>query len=135
MAHFLLTPVGSSGDVHPFVGIGRALRQRGHDITLLAAEPFRTICERAGFHFIGTRTAEDFDRVTKHPDLWHGRHGLTLLLRLLASVMRADYGQIADAYEPGRTVLVGHPLGVATRVFEEVHGAPAATIHLAPSIF
>jgi UDP:flavonoid glycosyltransferase YjiC (YdhE family) len=135
MAHFLLTPVGSSGDVHPFVGIGRALRKRGHEVTLLTAEPFRRICERAGLQFVATQSQEAFDRVTKHPDLWHSRHGLTLVLRTLASAMRGDYSLIAEAYQPGRTVLVGHALSFATRVFEEVHAAPAATLHLAPSIF
>jgi len=135
MAHFLLTPVGSSGDVHPFVGVGRALRERGHDVTLLTAEPFRRISERAGLHFVATQSEEAFDRLTKHPDLWHSRHGLTLVLQTLASVMRSDYPRIAEAYQPGRTVLVGHALSFATRVFEEVNGAPAATLHLAPSIF
>ncbi len=101
MAHFLLTPVGSSGDVHPFVGIGRALRERGHDVTLLTAEPFRRISERAGLHFVGTQSEEAFDRVTKHPDLWHSRRGLTLVLQTLASVMRGDYPRIADAYRAG----------------------------------
>jgi len=135
MAHFLLTPVGSSGDVHPFVGIGRGLRARGHDVSLLTSEPFRAVSERAGLRFIGTHSEEEFTRLTKHPDLWHSRRGLTLVLRSLASVMRADYTRVADAYEPGRTVLVGHALSFATRMFEEVHGAPAATVHLAPSIF
>ena len=102
MAHFLLTPVGSSGDVHPFVGIGRALRERGHDVTLLTAEPFRRISERAGLRFLATQSEEAFDRVTKHPDLWHSRHGLTLVLQTVASVMRGDYPRIAEAYEPGR---------------------------------
>jgi UDP:flavonoid glycosyltransferase YjiC (YdhE family) len=135
MAHFLLTPVGSSGDVHPFVGIGRALRARGHDVSLLTAEPFRAVSERAGLRFVGTHSEEEFNHLTKHPDLWHSRRGLTLVLRSLASVVRADYARVADAYEPGRTVLVGHALSFATRVFEEVRGAPAATVHLAPSIF
>jgi rhamnosyltransferase subunit B len=135
MAHFLLTPIGSSGDVHPFVGIGRALRLRGHDVTLVTAAPFRRIAEHAGLRFVATQSQEDFDRITKHPDLWHSRRGLTLILGALASVMRADYERIADAYESGRTVLIGHALSFATRMFEEVHGAPAATLHLAPSIF
>lgn len=134
MAHFLLTPVGSSGDVHPFVGIGRALRARGHDVTLLTTEPFRRVSERAGLRFVGTQSQEDFDRLTRHPDLWHRRNGLMLVLRTVASVMRDDYARIAGACDPGRTVLVGHALSFATRVFEEVHGTPAATIHLAPSI-
>jgi UDP:flavonoid glycosyltransferase YjiC (YdhE family) len=32
-------------------------------------------------------------------------------------------------------VLVGHALSFGTRLFEEKHGVPAATLHLAPSIF
>jgi len=32
-------------------------------------------------------------------------------------------------------MLVGHSLSLFTRVFEEKHGVPAATVHLAPSIF
>jgi UDP:flavonoid glycosyltransferase YjiC (YdhE family) len=135
LAHFLLTPVGSSGDVHPFVGIGRALRSRGHDATLLASEPFRCISERAGLRFVATQSEEEFDRLTKHPDLWHSRRGLTLVLQTLASALRAHYALIAGVYEPGRTVLAGHALSLSTRVFQEVHGAPAATLHLAPSIF
>jgi len=132
---FLLTPVGSMGDVHPFVGLGRSLRARGHDVTLLTVEPFRGISERAGLQFIATRSAEDFDRFTRHPDLWHSRKGMTLALRTFASMLRTDYARITEAYEPGRTVLVGQTFSFATRVFEEVHGAPAATIHLAPWIF
>ena len=133
--HFLLTPVGSSGDVHPFVGIGRALRQRGHDVTLVASEPFRAIGERAGLRFVGTESEEDFDRLTKHPDLWHSTRGLRVVAEALSSVMREHYDRIAGAYDPGRTVLVGHALSFATRVFEEVRHAHAATLHLAPSIF
>jgi UDP:flavonoid glycosyltransferase YjiC (YdhE family) len=32
--NFVMTPVGSSGDVHPFIGLGRALRSRGHDVVV-----------------------------------------------------------------------------------------------------
>jgi len=135
VAHFLLTPVGSSGDVHPFIGIGRVLRTRGHDVTIVTAAPFRKVSEGAGLRFVQTHTQVEFDEMTRHPDLWHSRKGLLLILRTLASVLRAHYALVASAYEPGRTVLVAHALGFATRVFEEAHQVPAATIHLAPSIF
>jgi UDP:flavonoid glycosyltransferase YjiC (YdhE family) len=135
VAHFLLTPVGSSGDVHPFIGIGRTLRARGHDVMILTAEPFRATCERAGLRFVQLHSQAEFDEMTKHPDLWHGRKGLTLILRKVASVLRAHYELISSVYEPGRTVLVAHALAFAARVFEDVRQAPGATIHLAPSIF
>ena len=135
MAHFLLTPVGSSGDVHPFIGIGRGLRARGHDVTMITAEPFREVAERAGFRFIQSASRAEFDELTRHPDLWHSRKGLAVILQAIASHLQSSYALIEAAYEPGRTVLVAHALAFGARVFEEKHGAPAATIHLAPSIF
>ena len=135
MAHFLLTPVGSSGDVHPFIGIGRGLRARGHDVTMITAEPFREVAERAGFRFIQSASRAEFDELTRHPDLWHSRKGLAVILQAIASRLQSSYALIEAAYEPGRTVLVAHALAFGARVFEEKHGAPAATIHLAPSIF
>jgi rhamnosyltransferase subunit B len=135
VAHFLLTPIGSSGDVHPFIGIGRVLRRRGHDVTMITAEPFRATAERAGLHFIQSVSQAQFDEMTRHPDLWHSRKGLTLVLQAVASYVQDSYALIEAAYEPRRTVLVAHALAFSARVFEEKHGAPAATIHLAPSIF
>ena len=135
MAHFLLTPVGSSGDVHPFIGVGRRLRERGHDVSILTAEPFRSVCERSGLRFVQLHSQVEFDDITKNSDLWHPRKGLRLILRSLASVLRRHYELIASAYEPGRTVLVAHALAFAARVFEDAHHAPAATLDLAPSIF
>lgn len=135
MAHFLLTPVGSSGDVHPFIGVGRGLKARGHDVTIVTAEPFRLVSERAGLRFVPTQSTAEFEQLAAHPKLWHPRLGPIVVLRAVASVLRSTYACIGRAYESGRTVLVGHFLSYATRVFEEVHEAPAATLQLAPSAF
>jgi UDP:flavonoid glycosyltransferase YjiC (YdhE family) len=132
---FVLTPVGSSGDVHPFIGIGRALRARGHDVVVLTAGAFEQVVTRAGLGFRETVSAELFDRLSKHPDLWNSVRGLRLVLDSVASYLQLGYERVAEVYEPGRTVLVGHALSFGTRLCEEKHGAPAATLHLAPSIF
>ncbi len=133
--HFLMTPIGSSGDVHPFIGIGAALRARGHDVTVLATEVFRAPVERAGLRFVATATEEEYLEVAADPDLWHPRRGVQVVLRRVGEELQRLYDLIAETYEPGRTVLVGHGLAFATRVFEEVHHAPAVTLHLAPSLF
>jgi len=132
---FVLTPVGSAGDVHPFIGIGRALAARGHDVIVATAAPFETTVAHAGLGFQVTASAAQFDAVSRHPDLWHPVRGLRLLLGEIASHLRGAYEGLARLHEPGRTVLVGHSLSLSNRVFEEVHGVPAATLHLAPSIF
>ena len=131
---FLMTPVGSSGDVHPYIGIGRRLRERGHDVRVLTAGPFEQTVVRAGLGFRATIGQEEFDRVTRDPNLWHPRKGLGLVMREVAAWVKPAYELVADEYKPG-TVLVGHGLSVATRIFEEKHGVPAATLQLAPSVF
>jgi rhamnosyltransferase subunit B len=130
-----MTPVGSAGDVHPFIGLGRALRARGHDVVIVTSGPFEQVVQRAGLEFRETISAEIFDVMSKYPDLWHSRRGLQFVLGTVAEYLRLGYERVADVYEPGRTVLVGHALSFGARLFEEKHGVPAATLHLAPSIF
>lgn len=132
---FVMTPVGSAGDVHPYIGIGRALRARGHEVVIITAGAFEKVVQQAGLGFRETISAEIFDVMSKHPDLWHSRRGLQFVLGAVAAHLRLGYERVAEAYEPGRTVLVGHALSFGTRLFEEKHGVPAATLHLAPSIF
>jgi rhamnosyltransferase subunit B len=133
--NFVMTPVGSAGDVHPFIGIGRALRARGHEVVIVTAGTFEQVVRRAGLEFRETISAQFFDEMSKHPDLWHSRRGLQFVLGTVADYVRQGYEQVAEVYEPGRTVLVGHALSFGTRLYEEKHGVRAATLHLAPSIF
>jgi UDP:flavonoid glycosyltransferase YjiC (YdhE family) len=134
-SNFVLTPVGSAGDVHPYIGIGRELRHRGHDVTLLAGEPFRAAAQRAGLKFVSGWSAEDYEAATHHPDLWHPTKGLRFVLDGVGSMLGEIYTKLSELYEPRRTIYVGHTLSFATRTFEEKSGAPAATIHIAPSAF
>jgi len=133
--HAVLTPVGSAGDVNPFVVIGRALRRRGHRVTVIAPAVFGEVVTRAGLEFVGVGTAEDFERTTNDPALWDARRGPQIVFAEVARQLRAGYAAIDRVYTRGDTVLVGHSLAFSTRVFEEHRSAPALTIHLAPSVF
>ncbi len=132
--HYLLTPVGSAGDVHPYLGIGRELRRRGHRVTLLASEPFLESAERAGVDFLACWSNEYVEKVLQHPDLWHPQRGMKVVMGAVATSLRDTYEALLRLHEPGRTVLVGHTLSFATRSFEEKHDVPGATLHLAPSL-
>jgi rhamnosyltransferase subunit B len=135
VSRIVLTPVGSAGDVNPFVWIGRAMKARGHEVILVASAPFADAAARVGIGFVAAGTPDDYERVTNNPELWHPRKGLQVVLSTVAQHLRGHYELIETLYEPGRTVLIGHSLSFATRVFEETHRVPAATVHLAPSIF
>jgi UDP:flavonoid glycosyltransferase YjiC (YdhE family) len=133
--HYILTPVGSAGDVHPHLGIGRELRRRGHEVTLVTGAPFGPAAERAGLRFAAIGTEEEFDSLTHHPDLWHPQRGMAVALGAVRETLRPVYSALSELYEPGRTILIGHPLALATRTFEEKHDAPAVTLHPAPVAF
>lgn len=132
---FLLTPVGSSGDVHPFVGIGKALAARGHDVVIATSEPFGDLIEQAGLGFVPGISRAEYDEIADNPDLWHPRKGLKLVLSTMGAHLRSSYEWLAANCDPGNTVLVGHSLAFAARLYEETHGVRAATIHLAPPAF
>jgi rhamnosyltransferase subunit B len=131
---FLMTPVGSSGDHHPFIGIGRTLRERGHEVVVLTAAPFEEMVVGAGLEFQPTVSREEYDRVTRNTNLWHPRKGLALVMREVGQALPLAYELVSHAYRPG-TVLVQHGLSLGSRIFEEKHGVAAATLQLAPSVF
>ena len=135
MTRILLTPVGSAGDVNPFIWIGGALKARGHDVIVITAEPFRAAAAREGLGFVELGDDAEFRLATEDPNLWHPRKGIKVVMETVTQGLRRGYTAIEALYEPGRTILVGHPLAFFTRVFEEKSGAPAATVNLSPSIF
>jgi UDP:flavonoid glycosyltransferase YjiC (YdhE family) len=135
MANILLMPVGSHGDVHPFVALGQALRSRGHDCTLITSAYFETLAKRTGLPFVGIGTAADFQKCLDHPDMWHPTRGFRAVAEWgMLPWMRTTYQMVADRYVPGKTVVVSSALGFGPRIAQEKLGVPLATIHLQPSM-
>jgi UDP:flavonoid glycosyltransferase YjiC (YdhE family) len=131
-----MTPVGSAGDVNPFVALGVELRRRGHEVAVLTAEPFRETVESAGLEFGSVLSASRFEEALGDPDLWHPIHGIRALFRLIDRTgMERLWKAIDDRWVEGRSILVGHMLSFPTRVYEESKGVPAVTIQLAPIAF
>jgi UDP:flavonoid glycosyltransferase YjiC (YdhE family) len=45
---FILVPMGSWGDVYPFLWLGKALASRGHDVRVVINPPFDAAIRAAG---------------------------------------------------------------------------------------
>lgn len=131
--HVLLSAFGSYGDVLPMVGLGAAARVRGHRVQVLVNPYFQSVVEGAGLELLPLGTAAEYRELMQHPDLWHPRRGLKLVItRGAAAYLRQAYAAIEANYRPGETVLAAHGLDLASRVYHERHGAPLATVHFAP---
>ncbi len=134
--HFLLTALGSYGDVHPMVGLGNTLRQRGHQVTIIANPNFRPVIESVGIELLPLGTEEEYAQLAANPNLWHPVRGLLLVLRAgLLGNLRDLYALIDSNYRPGETVLIAHPLDMASRIFQEKHDVPLANAILSPVSF
>jgi UDP:flavonoid glycosyltransferase YjiC (YdhE family) len=131
----LLIPIGSAGDVHPFVGLGLALQARGHAVTLATNSHFQPLVERAGLRFLALGTLEEFREVLENPDLWHPVKGFKLVMQGVLQLMRPTFELVSEHAGDGETVVVAASLALGARVAQEALGVRLVTVHLQPSIF
>lgn len=131
--HFLITALGSYGDVYPMVGLGMALAARGHRIRIITNPYFEDIVARAGLEFLPIGTREHYLEVTQHPDLWHPLRGPRLVIQwTCVELLRPLYETLAANYVPGETVFCAHVLDMAGRTAGEKFHAPVAAVDLSP---
>lgn len=132
----LLAPLGSHGDVHPFLGLGLALRNRGHEVHVITSPAFRSLCESLGFPFAPVGTDRDFNEMILNPDLWVPHRSFRALFgnreRMLRH-LRDGYERIVERNRPGETVVVAGMLAFWARIARESPGIPLVTVHLQPS--
>src|SRR4051812_9454614 len=117
MTQFLITALGSYGDVHPMVGLGSALAARGHRGKIFTSPYFEDVVTGAGLELVRLGTREDYVRLSTHPDLWHPVRGPKLVLGYAsAKKLRLLYDLLIANYVPGETVFCAHALDLASRV-------------------
>jgi UDP:flavonoid glycosyltransferase YjiC (YdhE family) len=133
----LIVAVGSYGDVLPLVGLGRALRSRGHAVTLFTNAHFANLVQHTGLNFVAMGSAEEYDAVANHPDLWHPHKGWRVIMKRMMSgtFLEEAYQLLCSHLVPGKTVLISTTLGFVARLVQETHRIPLVTVHLSPGVF
>ena len=108
-----LVGYGTRGDVQPFVALGWALRQRGHQVTLAAPTNMRAMVERAGLPYAPLPL--DAQALLKRPEaqamLANGR--IQAFFKWMNVQERAFAGPLREALKTvcaGADVLLAHPL-------------------------
>ncbi|MGD0460960.1 MAG: glycosyltransferase [Tepidisphaeraceae bacterium] len=131
----LIAALGSHGDMHPFLALGRTLRERGHDVRLIAPAIYESMARSIGLHFVPVGSIEHFERHSSRAELWHPRRGFLVVAEIAGELVPEYYRAIVDNCERGRTILVLSSLVLAGRVAQEVLAVPAVTVHLSPAVF
>jgi UDP:flavonoid glycosyltransferase YjiC (YdhE family) len=129
----ILATLGSSGDVNPFIAIGRAMVARGHDATLVTNPHFESAARQAGLDFAPVHTTEEYERITSHPDLWHPVRGILVLSReVVIRGLAPVYEAIERRRGMGKPVVVASALTFGARVAHETMAVPLVTVILQP---
>ena len=131
----ILVTLGSSGDVHPFVGIGRAMRDRGHRVTLITNPLFQELVERSGLQFSPLGTVAQFNAMLTNPDLWHRTRAFRTVFDEVIANLRPMYEAVLRHVTPGDTVIAASSLAFGARLVQDKFDVPTATVHLAPGLF
>ena len=132
---FILVPAGSSGDIYPFVWLGKGLASLGHEVVVVVHRPFDRTMEAAGLRTLGYGTDEDFEQIMRHPDLWHPRRGFELIALLAPRLYPEIVSRVNAEIAPGRTLLVGAGIAFGARIAAEAFKVPLVTVQLQPAVF
>lgn len=133
MSKILLLPHGTSGDVYPFIWLGRLLRERGHQVTLIAPQVFASSALAAAVDFMPL-PHDEHEEMCAHPDLYHAAKGMFVAYGFAG---RAT-GEYADAIEAwitrhGRPDLLLAPvISFGAWLMHEKLNIPLVTVQLHP---
>src|SRR5215469_969396 len=132
--NILLPTIGSAGDVHPMIALGIALKQRGHNATVITNEFFQQqVCD-AGLDFVALGTSREADEAIADPRLWHPTKSFACIVeRAIVPNIDRLYKIIRDLQKPN-TVVAASALCFGARIAQEKFGVPLASVHLQPAI-
>lgn len=133
--HFIFSPIGSAGDVHPMLGVALELHRRGHEITFLANGYFQETIERCGLRFVELGTREHFHSVASDPDLWNPRCAFRYVFQnAVQPILRGQYVAIEERSRSRDTVVIANCLGFGARIAQEKLGVPVVTVQIQPAV-
>ncbi|HOW69920.1 MAG TPA: glycosyltransferase [Phycisphaerae bacterium] len=134
--HVILVPVGTPGDVYPHIWLGRGLKARGHQVTIITSGYFEPLVRRIGLDFCGLGTEKEYQAVINDPNIWHPkRYFKVVAQRVVPQMLPPTYEAIVERHVPNDTVIAACGFGFAARIAHDKLGIPLATVHLQPEMF
>lgn len=129
----IMVAIGSVGDVHPIVGIGRTLHKKGHSVVVLANSYFESSIAHAGLDFHSIGSTNDYLNALNQMNI-AARYKLRHIIveTLFLSPMKPVYEYIRDHYIQGDTVVVCSISSAGARLANEKLGVPMVSINVSP---
>lgn len=124
--------MGSLGDLHPKIALGRELRRRGHEVVLSTWQGYREKVTANGLEFALLRPSIDPDDTEIHRRALDARRGPEYVIRdLIMPSIREMYDDLTEATKDADLLISGEIVYVAKSV-NEVSGIKWISTSLAP---
>src|SRR5262245_50946559 len=126
MSRIVLATWGSLGDLHPYIAVGRALRARGHAVTLATCAMYRAKVEGEGLAFAPyapdlAGLPDDRDTMRR---VYDEKTGTEYVIRKLVLPHLGESHSAMLQTCRGAALLVSHPLTYAIPLVSEQFGIP-----------
>ena len=130
----ILSAPGSRGDVNPMIAVGKHLRRLGYDVVISLAEPYAKLAEAAGLQAEAVISHEKFAEAIGNAAVWNPIRGPLQVFHVMVRDFLQRHEEVIRRYHvPGHSVLVAHPLDLASRVIRDAdHSTPLVGVHLQP---
>ena len=131
--HIILVAIGSVGDVHPLVGIGLALKKKGHSVVVLTSGYFESMMKETGLDVHPIGTAEDYLAVLNKMNMTAPFKLRPIICdNLFVRPMKPVYDYISAHHHRGNTVVVCSISAMGARLANEKLGVPMISINVSP---
>jgi len=127
----IMIAISPTGDVSPFIGLGRALKRRGHSVTLCSLPAFAAEVEGSGLAFVPLCDEASDDSALSDPRLWDPKTSFAVLWRALCGLLEPVYDYVAAQRD--EAIVVGSQWALGARIAQEKYGIPYLTVQVSPS--
>src|SRR5882724_1006244 len=130
MLNVVLATKGSYGDVVPFLAIGKAMRQRGHNVTLVSQCEYREAARRVELHFDCWDTPDQYNAFIKDGPLLDTPNGIRLFSqRHVFPFVESEYATILrHCRDPKSILVVRHMSSLAASFISEQFKIPLVSV-------
>jgi UDP:flavonoid glycosyltransferase YjiC (YdhE family) len=135
MARIVITTIGSSGDLNPFLALGLGLRARGHEVVFAVEERMRPPLEDLGFE-IARLTGDGHQALAPYTRQLFGAMNPFASVRMIVDhyilpSLPAKVEELRLACE-GADLLVSAAVAIAASFVADLTGIPWASVALSP---
>lgn len=130
--HAILTSIGTDGDILPMIGLGVALKARGHRVTMVVAENYADLVAAHWLEFRQLVSAAQMHALLSNPDFWHPVKTARFTANWGAPFTEPTYHLFKELAAEGDAVFIANPAIFGAMLASETERRPLATVVLQP---